>query len=139
MSTQVSRRTVMVGAASASALQLLARFLPAGAAQTELPFDSSVVRGLARGLAQKPYQTPTFKLPDEIAGLNYDQYRSIRFDPKRALWSEDKRNFRVEFFHLGFLYKNPVNIFVVENGRASLFPYSHEEFIFGLVAPPKSG
>jgi periplasmic glucans biosynthesis protein len=138
MLTRISRRNVLGGIASASGLLLLNCLLSAEAAEAGLPFDGSIVRRLARDLAQRPYKSLQSKLPDELANLTYDQYRSIRFNPARALWGEGKGNFKVEFFHLGFLYKDPVNIFIVENGRASPFTYSMDYFSFGLIPSPKS-
>ena len=45
------------------------------------PFDRSIVRQMARDLASKPYTAPTEKLPDNLANIDYDQYRAIRFLP----------------------------------------------------------
>jgi len=106
------------------------------AAASGTPFDASTVRALARALAQKPYQAPDDKLPDELKNLTYDQYRSIRFNPQRALWADTKLDFHVEFFHRGFLYKDRVDIFVVADGRAQPVQYSPDLFTFGKVAPP---
>jgi periplasmic glucans biosynthesis protein len=138
MRRHISRRRLLAGAASASVILLLERILPAVAAEANPPFDGSVVRGLARDLAQNPYRSSSFNLPPDIAKLTYDQYRSIRFDPRRALWNDGKRNFKVEFFHLGFLYKDPVNIHVVENGRVTPIAYSPDVFTFGPISAPKA-
>ena len=50
------------------------------------PFDRSIVRQMARELAGKPYKAPSEKLPDNLANIDYDGYRAIRFLPERALW-----------------------------------------------------
>jgi glucans biosynthesis protein len=96
------------------------------------------VRGLARALSQKSYQNPDTKLPSTLATLTYDQYRSIRFDPQHALWSNGPGKFRVEFFHRGFFYKERVDIFVVDKSRATPVPYSAKDFTFNLVPRPAS-
>ena len=54
------------------------------------PFDRSIVRQMARDLASKPYKAPTEKLPDNLAKIDYDHYRAIRFLPERALWRGEK-------------------------------------------------
>src|SRR5690242_16434187 len=69
----------------------------------------------ARILAARPYAPPSVQLPQVLTELNYDGYRDIRFQPAHALW-RDERLFEVQFFHLGFLYREPVSIHVVEDG-----------------------
>src|SRR5205823_12454401 len=74
------------------------------------PFDRSVVRQMARDLASKPYKAPSEKLHDNLANIDYDHYRAIRFLPERALWRGEKLPFEAQFFHRGFFYKNRVDI-----------------------------
>jgi periplasmic glucans biosynthesis protein len=100
------------------------------------PFDRSMVRQMARDLAGKPYKAPSEKLPDDLANVNYDQYRAIRFLPERALWRGEKLPFEVQFFHRGFFYKNRVDIYEVKNGQASIVPYRPDLFSFGEMKPP---
>jgi glucan biosynthesis protein len=90
-----------------------------------------LVRELARTLATKPFEPPDEKLPDALTNLNYDQYRSIRFAPEKALWRDEKLPFEVQFFHRGFFYKNRVNIFQVVNRSVMPVPYRREDFSFG--------
>ncbi|WP_425289942.1 glucan biosynthesis protein, partial [Shewanella algae] len=65
-------------------------------------FGPSTVRDLARTLASKPYEAPDEKLPSGLKDLDYDQYRSIRFLPERALWRGKNLPFEAQFFHRGF-------------------------------------
>jgi glucans biosynthesis protein len=60
--------------------------------------------------ARKPFHSPRADLPSFLSQLTYDQYREIEFRSDRALWSEDPLQFRVEFFHLGYLYQEPVHL-----------------------------
>jgi glucans biosynthesis protein len=124
---------------AASALPLVAGvapgLLPAAHAQPA-PFDRSMVRQMARDLAGKPYKAPGEKLPDDLANVDYDQYRAIRFRPERALWRGEKLPFEVQFFHRGFFYKNRVDIYEVKNGQASIVPYNPDLFSFGDLKPP---
>ena len=94
------------------------------------------MRNLAHQLAQKPYKPPDSKLPDELETLTYQQYRSIRFDPSKALWRGQGTKFTAEFFHRGFLYKDRVDIYQVVNSRALPIHYSPDLFTFGKVKPP---
>src|SRR5438128_11018302 len=102
------------------------------------PFDRSIVRQMARDLASKPYKASSEKLPDNLADIDYDHYRAIRFLPERALWRGEKLAFEVQFFHRGFFYKNRVDIFEVHNGQASAIPYQRDMFSFVELAPPEA-
>jgi glucans biosynthesis protein len=60
--------------------------------------------------AHKPFRSPRADLPPFLSHLTYDQYRQIAFRDDRALWAEEHLPFRVEFFHLGYLYQEPVHL-----------------------------
>jgi glucans biosynthesis protein len=101
------------------------------------PFDGSTVSRMARELAAKPFQAPDTNLPKELANLNYDQYRSIRFDPARSLWRGSGLPFEVQFFHRGFLYKQRVDIFEVADGAARPVGFNPDLFSYGLIPRPE--
>ena len=62
--------------------------------------------------AHKPFHSPRADLPDVLKAdkLDYDKYREIEFRHERALWAADKLPFRVEFFHPGYLYQEPIRV-----------------------------
>lgn len=62
--------------------------------------------------ARKPFHSPRADLPDVLKqdNLNYDKYREIRFRREMALWTAEDLPFRVEFFHPGYLYQEPVHV-----------------------------
>lgn len=105
------------------------------AAPSDDAFGPSTVRDLARMLASKPYEPPDEKLPGGLKDLDYDQYRSIRFLPERALWRGKNLPVEAQFFHRGFFYKNRVNIFEVADGKASEIKYRKADFSFGEKVP----
>jgi periplasmic glucans biosynthesis protein len=118
----VNRRNFL----AASALPLVTGVAPgllSAAHAQPAPFDRSIVRQMARDLASKPYKAPSEKLPDNLANIDYDHYRAIRFLPERSLWRGEKLPFEAQFFHRGFFYKNRVDIFEVKNGQASKIAY----------------
>lgn len=100
------------------------------------PFDGATVRDVAKKLAQGAFQAPDQTLPDELKSLDYQQYRSIRFDPSQALWRGQGTNFTAEFFHRGFLYKDRIAIYEVANGTATPIHYHSGLFSFDKVKPP---
>ena len=111
---------------------------PALAAEQPKPavFDAATVRNMARELAGKPYKAPASALSDDFAKLTYDQYRSVRFDPSRALWHGKGLPFEVRFFHRGFIYKDRVDIYEVSDGKAAAIAYSPDLFDFSEVKRP---
>src|SRR6185437_408346 len=125
-----------VDAVARAPVAALAQAAPA--ADAGIPFNAASVRQIARDLAQHDFKPPDTKLPDNLKDLTYDQYRSIRFLPERALWKDEHLRFQAQFFHRGFFYKTRVNIFQVVDGRAVPVQYSPILFDLGKVAPPQS-
>jgi len=105
-------------------------------APASTPFDSDTVPTRARSLAAQAYKPPDATLPKELANLDYQQYRSIRFDKAHALWLGQGGNFTAEFFHRGFLYKDRVDIFEVANGQATPIRYDPSLFVWEKLKPP---
>lgn len=62
--------------------------------------------------ARKPFRSPKGDLPAVLRqeNLDYDKYREIEFRHERALWADNDLPFRIEFFHPGYLYQEPVHI-----------------------------
>lgn len=85
----------------------------------------------ARASAKKAYKQPDAPLPDFLTNLSYDQYMDIRFRRKKALWYGEPGRFQVEFFHPGFLYRQPVLMHVLEDGRERDIQFSPAMFDYG--------
>jgi periplasmic glucans biosynthesis protein len=133
------RRELLLRCAAMPVAAALERAGPAradAAPAAERPFDAATVRGLARELAQQSFKAPDASLPDTLNNLDYQAYRSIRFDPGHALWRGQGGKFTAEFFHRGFLYKQRVELYEVANGRAVPIRYSPGLFTFDKAQPP---
>jgi glucans biosynthesis protein len=103
---------------------------PATAAENgEAPLFAQVVEK-ARTLAAEAYVPLPFQLPQPLAQLDYDSYRAIRFHPAQSLW-RGQSLFEIQFFHLGFLYHEPVLIHVVEDGTARPLTFAKNMFEYG--------
>ncbi|MCT7377434.1 glucan biosynthesis protein [Chelativorans salis] len=90
-----------------------------GQATDESPaFSFEQLNAAMKQRAGEAYEPPESTLPDVIAELTYDQHRAIRFRPEDALWVGEAP-FELQAFHPGWLFKQPVRVHVVENGRAS--------------------
>jgi glucans biosynthesis protein len=103
-------------------------------------FAAGDVQKQARALAAEKFVPPKLDLPKPLQDLGYDQYRSIRFKRERAIWTGEGVPFLMELFHRGFLFKEPVAVYVVADGTARRIVYSPDFFAFGPnVSPPADG
>lgn len=75
----------------------------------------------------KPYR-PVDPLPKNLAELDYETFRQIHFDHKSAWWRETKSPFVLEAFHRGFVQKDRVDLFTIENGKTERLPFSRSQF-----------
>lgn len=100
------------------------------AEEGQAPFSFERLAEMAERAAAAPFEPPAGTLPDALAGATYDAFRKLRFRPDRALW-RGERLFEVQFFHLGFLYRTPVRINVVKDGRASGVAFDPNMFEYG--------
>ena len=99
------------------------------------PFDAETVVGLARTLAKSPFVAPVASVPETMAKLQYDQYRDIRFNPAATIWAQPGRKFRLQLLSLGYLFTSPVEIAIVEDGRAQHLAYRADMFTAGRLVP----
>ena len=67
----------------------------------------NAIEARAKSLAQDDFKPIEANIPDELANMNYDQYRSIHFRPEASLWRGESV-FEIQLFHPGFLYREPV-------------------------------
>lgn len=79
-------------------------------AARQVEVNHAYVASEAAKLAASPFKPVEGALPQELVDLNYDAYRQIRFRPEEALWKPENLPFRAEFFHPGYLFKQPVQM-----------------------------
>ncbi len=125
----IARRAVLKSAMALTAAQLL----PGGGARAQgepaaAAFDFAWLKGRAHWLAGNPYRKPQEAPPAAMAALGYDQYQSIRFRPERALWADAGLEFRLQFFHVGRGFVDPVHLYEVTDGKASEILYDPSMF-----------
>jgi glucans biosynthesis protein len=142
----VRRRDFMkaLGMLSATTLLPTGRRLNAAAqapdASKTMAFSAGDVQKQARALAAEKFVPPKIDLPKQLQDIGYDQFRDIRFKRERAIWTSAGVPFRVELFHRGFIFKDPVAIYIVADGTARRVAYSSDFFTFGpSLQPPSDG
>ncbi len=133
----LSRRALLQSllAATAAPTTALATAMPALAQQPGAPAPNSfrfedVVRR-ARELSGSPFEAPAAQLPEPMNRLSFDDYRDIRFRPEKALLASGNGPFRMQLFHLGFLFQRPVTVNVIREGVPTPVPYQRELFDYG--------
>lgn len=83
-----------------------------------IPFAPEDVIALARELSKADYrQRP--RIPEAWTSISYEDYQSIWFDGRNALWAkEDATPLRLDVFAPGLYFPHPIDIAIVENGEA---------------------
>lgn len=100
-------------------------------------FDPIVVTDLARQLSRKPFVPVPGDLPDVFSNLNYEQYSTIR-PTQPPIWSSEGRGIAVDPLHRGFVFNNPVDLFLVEDGVVRRLAYESSRFDFGRLSVPQN-
>jgi glucans biosynthesis protein len=88
---------------------------------------------LALDLAAVPYVPPSPEIPRALVELSYDEYRGIEFRPDAAIWGV-RSSFEVQLFHPGFVYTEPVLIYLVEEGQVRELPFDDTYFEYRAPA-----
>ena len=112
-------------AATASSAAPAAAATGNGAAQ---PFDFAWLKGQAHFLASNVYQESKDTVPAAMSKLGYDQYQSIRFRGDHSLWGDAGTAFRLQFFHVGRTFTQPVHMYEVVDGQAREIVYDPAMF-----------
>jgi glucans biosynthesis protein len=92
----------------------------------------------ARASAGRAHDETRAKLPGFLEDLGYDGYRGIAYRPEQALWHDAGGRFEIQFFHPGYLYREPVEIHAVEGGRERLIEFSPALFDYGRHRFPQA-
>ncbi len=102
----------------------------AAAQQSLPPFSFDALSEEMRAAASAE-PGPRATLPEGfLATLTYDDYRLIRFNPERARFSSEDSRFRLHAFHLGWLFKEPVQMFELEGETARPMAFNTDDFIY---------
>ena len=91
-------------------------------------FDYAVLKGQARAMAGKAFEAPAKLAPQPLIDLSYDQYQSIRFRRELGLWADMDGTFRLEFFHMGRGFKEPVRMYEISDGQSREILYQPSLF-----------
>ncbi len=94
-------------------------------------FGFEKVKEKAARLAQAPFRDWRREPPKAVRQMSYDQYRDIRFNPRKAIWRYDHIPFQLHLFHPGWIQSDQVDISVVQDGHVDAIRYDPDLFDFG--------
>jgi glucans biosynthesis protein len=101
------------------------------------PFFALLVERARRLSSAPPRPTGAVDLPASLRDIDYEKYRTIQYKPEHSLWRGEPGRFEAQFFHMGYAYRDPVAMFVVERQEAKQLPFSTELFAYdGVQKPP---
>jgi len=97
-------------------------------APVSTPFSFDLLTEQMREMAGRGYEEPP-RPTGALGELQYDDYRSINFRGDRARWADNPSSlFRVSAFHMGWLYREPVQMFQIADGTATEMEFSTDDF-----------
>ncbi|TMV94914.1 glucan biosynthesis protein G [Thioclava sp. BHET1] len=103
----------------------------APAAPQKTPFSFDALSAEMQNEAKGDPVPPATSDADFLSKLTYDTYRLIRYNPDKAIFSDIKNSlFQLQAFHLGWLFKEPVQMFSVEDGQATPMIFNTDDFIY---------
>jgi len=135
----VSRRQAMTSAGAAGLYAMLAHVTGAQPAAAEAANDlietiePDHVKHLAERLAAREFARPHVDLPEPFNALTPEQYREIRFRPEQATWRGEKLDYEVQYMPVGSLFADPVEIWIVDNGKARALKADGHMFSLGSL------
>jgi len=112
---------------SAASACVAALLVLAGQAQA---FSLDDVAAMARQRSQTPWREASHAVPAELAKMEYDDYRDIRFNADSTLWRADKLPYEANFFHVG-RQGDSVRIHEITTAGVKPLPYDPATFNFG--------
>lgn len=93
------------------------------------PFSYDLLAQEMKARAAKPHEERTLT-NSPLTKLTYDDYQRIQFNSDKARWQGKDEMFRLEAFYLGWLYKSPVELYQVVDGKATPLVFNNEDFHF---------
>lgn len=82
----------------------------------------------AEKLSKVDFQKKEVVLPKELLDMDYDAHRAIRYIREKGPWYNQDLPFEIQFFHLGSLFKNSVEVLQIDNDVVAPFVYNSLAF-----------
>ncbi|WP_319411634.1 glucan biosynthesis protein G [uncultured Cohaesibacter sp.] len=134
----LSRRSFLAASAATTLVSLCssafadeANVAAPQSATAGVDFSYDILSAQMQQLATQDYRAPQEVNEAYLKDLTYDAYRLIRFNPEKARLADiDRSAFRLHAFHMGWLFKTPVALYDVADGKAMPVSFSTDDFIY---------
>ncbi|MFO1390252.1 glucan biosynthesis protein [Cellvibrio sp.] len=111
---------------------------PTTGAEISQPGLFDAISSRAKLLAKENYKPVVANIPEALAKMDYDQYRSIRFRPEASLWRNEAL-FEVQLFHAGYISREPKILHMATNNGDSILQFKQEYFNYEGPAASLAG
>ncbi|WP_371742109.1 glucan biosynthesis protein [Citreicella sp. C3M06] len=123
-----TRRRVLAALLSTATAPALLGLRAAHAQEEGQPFSFDGLSERMRELAQSD-PAPRDEISGPLTEIDYDDFNRIRFRADHIRWADDpSRLFRLNAFHLGWLFKEPVHMFELVDGVSRPMVFSTADF-----------
>jgi glucan biosynthesis protein len=116
---------MVLGSGAGAPGTALAQAEPAAAEGERFSRDTVIEQ--ARLLSQQPFTRPP-QAPESLAQMDYSEYRKINYQQDAAVWGGSPTRFSVQLFAPGYLYRDLVDIEIVENGKSRPLVVAEDSF-----------
>lgn len=90
-------------------------------------FSRNTVIERARSMSQQAFEPPA-QAPETLTSLDYSEYRKINYQQDAAVWGGSPTRFSIQLFAPGYLYRDLVDIDIVENGKSRPLALAENSF-----------
>ncbi len=135
-----ARRQVLKGAAKGAAaaafgLSTPLTLLTSGALAADylgepIPFNRGAFLEAARALSERPFDDRRDEMPQALQEMGYDAYRAMRPGEGWPIPLSPAHRFYMDALLGGFVFKQPVDIFLVEGGTARRLVFDRSMYVF---------
>lgn len=93
------------------------------------PIDFNYVCKQAENASKDSYSEPS-KIDNKLSSAEYGQ---ITFNSSKELWKEGKLPYRLEFYHLGYIYNSPLALYEFKGDYSQELRFTNDLFNFGTL------
>lgn len=124
----LTRRRLLSATAATALLPGLPRMARAAdPLPADRPFSFDILTDRMRARAAGSHAEPQ-RVQGFAAELDYDDYRLIQFRRDRDRWADTPGKFRLQAFHAGWLFGEPVQLFDVSSGSVQPMRFTTDDF-----------
>jgi len=98
--------------------------------ETAFAFDFDSFSARLKAMAGQPHVPVALEMPAAFQSLDYDAYRLIQYRGDASKWADSPAGYRLQAFHLGWLYNEPVKVYEIDAGTARPVDFGPADFTY---------